>query len=169
MEQAAQSFAQLPQADPAAALPSLAAAFGNIGAQLAGLGRYQDALAPTEQSVAIVRRLTQADPGPHLAELARALHGYALVRAMGEIDLENARAAIEESAAIYQPLAERLPAAFDSDLRAVQSTQAVIHDALSRTAARWSVRKRSGRIRVAFHAAMASSDSGKRLNREDHV
>ena len=61
---------QLAQANPAAHLPDLAASLANLGTQLAGAGRREEALAPAQEAVTLNRKLAQANPAAHTPSLA---------------------------------------------------------------------------------------------------
>jgi hypothetical protein len=50
----------------------------NLGLWLSELGREADALAPSQEALAIRRRLAEANPAAHLPDLAMSLHNLGL-------------------------------------------------------------------------------------------
>ena len=82
---------------------------------LSELGRREEALAASEEAVAIWRRLAKERPDAFLPDLAMSLHNQS--NRLGELERrDEALAAIEEAVAIYRPLAEARPGAFLPDL-----------------------------------------------------
>lgn len=79
------------------------------------------------------RRLAETEPTAYLPALAMSLWGYAWVRTAGQLQLDDALAAVEEAAAIYRSLADTLPHAFTGYLRATISTHADVLDGLGRS------------------------------------
>jgi tetratricopeptide (TPR) repeat protein len=104
----------------------------NLGAMLSALGRREEALAPSQEAVAIYRRLAEANPAAYLPDLARGLWGFASVRVAVGLELEAALAAVEESIELYQRLAEQLPAVFIRDWFSACGTFADVLDGLGR-------------------------------------
>jgi tetratricopeptide (TPR) repeat protein len=95
----------------AAVRPDLAASLHNLGIRLAALGRYDKALAATQESVAIRRALADACPAAFLPDLARSLnHLGACFAALDRHDA--ALDAYEEAVRTLLPAFKRLPAAF---------------------------------------------------------
>jgi tetratricopeptide (TPR) repeat protein len=91
--------------------PDLAASLHNLGIRLAALGRYDKALAATQESVAIRRALADACPAAFLPDLARSLnHLGACFAALDRHDA--ALDAYEEAVRTLLPAFKRLPAAF---------------------------------------------------------
>ena len=87
----------------------------NPANRLAELGRREDALAATEEAVAIYRELAAARPDTFLPNLARALNNPS--NRLAELGRrEDALAATEEAVAIYRELAAARPDAFLPDL-----------------------------------------------------
>jgi tetratricopeptide (TPR) repeat protein len=95
--------------------PQLADSLNNLGIQLAGVGRSDEALAPIEEAVAIRRELAQEDPGRYNAQLANAL--YDLGHRLGAIGRrDDAVAATEEAVAIRRGLAQEDPGQYNPPL-----------------------------------------------------
>ena len=87
----------------------------SLGIRLSAVGRRDDALAATEEAVAIYRRLAEAAPDAFEPDLARSLSNLgADYSGVGRRD--DALAATEEAVAIYRRLAEAAPDAFEPDL-----------------------------------------------------
>ncbi|MGH4025323.1 MAG: hypothetical protein ACRDRV_12180 [Pseudonocardiaceae bacterium] len=90
------------------------------------------ALVATSEAVEIRRRLAGVNPAAFEPDLARGLWGFAWVRSAGQVDVPEALNAAEESVAILERLAERLPQAFTGDLRGALTTLAGLLDVLGR-------------------------------------
>ena len=74
-------------------------ALNNLGIRLNAVGRREEALAPTEEAVAIRRALAQANPAAYLPNLASALNNLGIrLNAVGR--REEALAPTEEAVAI---------------------------------------------------------------------
>jgi hypothetical protein len=79
--------------------------------RLANVGRREQALAATEEAVAIRRKLAEANPNAYLPELATALSNLSMfLSGLGRYD--RALTPAEEAVAIYRRLAEDNPAAY---------------------------------------------------------
>ena len=120
--------------DTRAAHSALADALHNLGIWLSEVGQRSAALASTEEAVAIWRRLVEAEPAAYLPDLAMHLSTFALVRAAGPHELDEALTAIEEATTIYQSLAEKLPNAFTRHLRWATKIHADVLGCLGRSA-----------------------------------
>ena len=93
----------------------LAWSAGGLGIALSNLGRREEALAATEEAVAIRRTLAQARPDAFLPDLASALNNLGIwFSNLGR--REEALAATEEALATYRTLAQARPDAFLPDL-----------------------------------------------------
>jgi tetratricopeptide (TPR) repeat protein len=91
--------------------PDLAASLTNLGNRLADLGRYDEALAATQESVAIRRALADACPAAFLPDLARSLN--VLGDCYAALDQHDAALeAYEAAVRTLLPAFQRLPAAF---------------------------------------------------------
>ncbi len=91
--------------------PDLAASLTNLGNRLAALGRYDKALAATQESVAIRRALADACPAAFLPDLARSLN--VLGDCYAALDQHDAALeAYEAAVRTLLPAFQRLPAAF---------------------------------------------------------
>jgi tetratricopeptide (TPR) repeat protein len=77
-------------------------------AHLAGLGRWEQALAPIDEAVAIYRQLAEARPDTYRPALAVSLYDQS-GRLAGLGRWEEALAPIDEAVAIYRQLAEAGP------------------------------------------------------------
>jgi tetratricopeptide (TPR) repeat protein len=103
-------YRRLAQARPDAFIPSpdLAASLNNIGGDLSNLGRREEALAASQESVDIRRRLTQARPDAFLPNLAMSLNNLgAMLSNLGR--REEALAASQEAVDLYRRLAQEQP------------------------------------------------------------
>ena len=79
------------------------------------MGRAEDALAASEEAVAIYRELAAARPDAFRPDLARSLNSLSAdLSGLGRA--EDALAASEEAAGIYRELAAARPDAFRPDL-----------------------------------------------------
>jgi tetratricopeptide (TPR) repeat protein len=79
------------------------------------VGRRDEALASTEEAVALYRELAEASPAAYLPDLAMALNNLgAQLSEVGRRD--EALASTEEAVALYRELAEASPAAYLPDL-----------------------------------------------------
>jgi tetratricopeptide (TPR) repeat protein len=87
---------------------AVARALLNLGSRLAGLGRYQEALAPTEEAVGLYRQLTADNPA-HQPGLADAL-GNLGSRLAGLGRYQEALAPTEEAVGLYRQLTADNPA-----------------------------------------------------------
>jgi tetratricopeptide (TPR) repeat protein len=93
-------------------------AWNHLGVALAALGRHEEALAATQDAVAIRRALADACPDAFRPDLAASLHNLGIrLAALGRYD--KALAATEEAVAIRRALADERPAAFLPTLPAV--------------------------------------------------
>lgn len=108
--------------DPAAS----AQLHATLGYRLAHAGRREEALTATTEATETYRRLADKNPATFEPDLARALWGFAWVRAAGQVELLEALEAARESVGIYGRLAERLPQAFIGDLRGALATLAQV-------------------------------------------
>jgi len=98
------------------ALPDVATPWA-ISNRLADVGDQQQGLTASQMSVAIYRKLVQADPTTFDPHLARALSNLSV--RLGKVgQLEDALTAIEESVKIQRRLARANPAAHLPDLPA---------------------------------------------------
>jgi tetratricopeptide (TPR) repeat protein len=87
----------------------------NFGNRLSGLGRYEEALAASQEAVAIYRRLAETRPDSFLPDLASSLNNVSW--ALSHLGRrEEALAANQEAVAIDRRLAEIRPDAFLPDL-----------------------------------------------------
>ena len=132
-EEAAGIYRRLAEANPGAYLPKLATSLSNLGNRLSVLGRGKDGLAAAKEAVTIRRQLARENSAVHEADLAQSLWAYAWGCIELETDLPGALAAVEESIALYQPLAERLPRTFGGQLLGAYRTYARVLDRLGRT------------------------------------
>ncbi|MFD9441893.1 tetratricopeptide repeat protein, partial [Streptomyces sp. NPDC060001] len=110
--------------NPAAYHPDLARSLANLGADLSGVGRREEALTVTEEAVEIYRRLAQANPAAYHPDLARSLTVWAWVRYEGQQDPSGALRATGEAVEIYRRLVTVVPVRFLSPLRFVLGLQA---------------------------------------------
>lgn len=93
----------------------LAASAHTLGIRLSNLGRREEALAASQESVDIRRRLTQARPDAFLPNLAMSLNNLgAMLSNLGR--REEALAASQEAVDLYRRLAQVSPDAFLPDL-----------------------------------------------------
>lgn len=81
----------------------------SLGADLLGMGRPSDALAATEQAIAILRRLAETNPAAYEPDLAGALQNLG-IGLSGVGRLAEALGAIKQAVAIRRRLAETHPA-----------------------------------------------------------
>jgi tetratricopeptide (TPR) repeat protein len=96
-------------------LNHLASRVGTLGIRLSNLGRREEALAASQEAVAIYRRLAERSPDAFLPDLASSLNNISVYLSnLGR--REEALAASQEAVAIYRRLAERSPDAFLPDL-----------------------------------------------------
>jgi tetratricopeptide (TPR) repeat protein len=95
--------------------PDLAASLTNLGNRLADLGRYDEALAATQESVAIRRALADACPAAFLPDLARSLNVLGVCFAALDRHAE-ALDAYEAAVRTLLPVFQRLPAAFANQM-----------------------------------------------------
>jgi tetratricopeptide (TPR) repeat protein len=80
-----------------------------LGRALSLLGRYEDEMAADAEAAQLYRRLAEADPDRHRADLATAVNNLAIGLARMERH-EEARTAAEEATAYYRQLADINPA-----------------------------------------------------------
>ncbi|MET7400418.1 tetratricopeptide repeat protein [Dactylosporangium sp. NPDC005572] len=123
---------RLADANPAAYLPDLAESLNNLGTLLSKLGRRNETIGLAKEAVTIRRRLADANPAANLPDLASSLHAYASVCVKVNLALEDAHAAALEAVSIYQRLVERLPHAFEADLRSANRILVDVLEALGR-------------------------------------
>src|ERR1019366_4782421 len=103
LKDAVTAYRELTAAQPVAFRPDLAATLANQCVQLAGLGRWEEALTAIEEAVAIRRELTAARPDAFRPGLAMSLNTQSNCLA----DLgrqEEALAAIEEAVTAHREL-----------------------------------------------------------------
>ncbi len=104
-------YRRLAEANPAAYLPDLAMSLNNLGFTLSGLGRREEALAPTEEATGIRRRLAEANPAAYLPDLAGSLNNLGFT--LSELGRwEEALAPTEEAITIRRQLTQTSPAAY---------------------------------------------------------
>ena len=102
-------------ADNPARQADLASALANLGVRLYRVGRYEEALEATQESVALRRALAADNPAAHQANLASALdHLGVWLDRMGRY--EEALEATQESVALLRALAADNPAAHQANL-----------------------------------------------------
>ncbi|MFG2349583.1 tetratricopeptide repeat protein [Streptomyces phaeochromogenes] len=95
--------------------PDLADSLTNLGAILSEMGRWEEALAATQEAVEVYRRLAAANPAAHEPDLARALTNLgADLSKLGR--LEEALTAAQDGAEVYRRLAAANPAAHEPEL-----------------------------------------------------
>ena len=112
--------------------PDLAASLTNLGIRLAALGRYDKALAATQESVAIRRVLADACPAAFLPDLARSLnHLGACFAALDRHDA--ALEAYEAAVRTLLPAFQRLPAAYADQMAYSVRDYATACERLGRT------------------------------------
>ncbi len=108
-----------------------AAASFMLGYALSALGRREEALAATQEAVAIRRELAEAHPAAFRPDLASSLGN--LGNQLSDLgQREEALVATQEAAALYRELAEAHPAAFRSDLARSLGAQGSILSAMER-------------------------------------
>lgn len=113
------------KADDTTHLVELAGALHGVGEVLSKLGEPKQALAVTQESIAIHRRLSKTDPGANLPNLALAL--ISLGTRMLELGrAEQAVAALEEAVAIDRQLAKVNPDAHLGNLAMALGALAVM-------------------------------------------
>ena len=94
---------------------SLAHSLDQLGYRLSELGRHEDALAASEESLALYRSLAEGHSEAFVPDVARALHN--LSSALSNLGrYEDSLAAIEESSALRRALAEARPDEYTPDL-----------------------------------------------------
>jgi len=95
--------------------PDLASSLNNLGNRLAALGRHEEALAATQEAVAIRRALAEVRPAAVRPDLARSLNNLGnRLAALGQ--REEALAATREAVDLYRALAAAHPDAVRPDL-----------------------------------------------------
>jgi len=115
--EAAATYEQLAEVEPAAYLPDFATSVSNLGVVLSRLGDKRAALAPTEQAVAIRRRLAEVEPAAYLPGLAMSLNNLGML--LSELgDKGPALAVAQEAVTIRRQLAEGEPDVHLPDLAA---------------------------------------------------
>ncbi|RKM86578.1 hypothetical protein SFRA_033280, partial [Streptomyces xinghaiensis] len=65
-EEAATTYRELAEVNPAAYLPDLAGALNNLAIRLSEVGRREEALAPAEEAVRLRRELAEVNPAAYL-------------------------------------------------------------------------------------------------------
>ncbi|MEM9764503.1 MAG: tetratricopeptide repeat protein, partial [Pseudomonadota bacterium] len=168
-------------ADPTARTEDDEAAFGNLlherGRTLSGLGRWEEALAATQEAVTIGHRLAASRPDAFEPNLARSLNNLSVDRSkLGR--REEALAAAEESVTIRRRLAANRPDAFEPDLaRSLNNLGAFLsnlgrwEEALAATEEAVAIRRRLAQARPdAFEPNLAGSvdNLGVRLSNLGH-
>jgi tetratricopeptide (TPR) repeat protein len=123
---------RLAEANPDAYLPDLAKSLSNLGVRLSQAGRREEALAPAREAVTIGRRLAEANPAAYLPDLAMSLWALGWICAACDLQPQMGLIAVEEAAALYAVLTQRLPAVFSVRWRAAQITRADLLDDLGR-------------------------------------
>jgi tetratricopeptide (TPR) repeat protein len=94
---------------------TLARALTTLGVRLSGVGRREDALAPTQEATDIYRALAQANPAAYLPDLAMSLNN--LGATLSEVGRrKDAVAPTQEATDLYRGLAQANPAAYLPDL-----------------------------------------------------
>jgi hypothetical protein len=99
---------------------------------LAEVGRRGEALAFSDEAVALYRELAALNRDAYLPDLARYLWAAAWVRVTLNTDLDHGLALIEEAVRLYLALVEHEPEVFVGTGRAALATQADILHALGR-------------------------------------
>ncbi|MET7704058.1 tetratricopeptide repeat protein [Streptomyces sp. NPDC005485] len=123
-------YRTLPHDDPDR-LPRVAGSLNDLSIRLAALGRREEALAATTESVEIYQELAQMRPDAFRPDLATSLNNHSnQLSALGR--REEALAATTESVEIYQELAQMRPAAFLPHLAASLNNHSVQLSALGR-------------------------------------
>jgi tetratricopeptide (TPR) repeat protein len=109
------TYRHLAETRPDAFLSYLAATLTNLGRDLSNLGRREEALAASQEAVAIYRRLVETRPEAFLPYLAASLNN--LGQDLSDLGRrEEALAVSQEAVAITRHLAETWPDAFLPDL-----------------------------------------------------
>jgi tetratricopeptide (TPR) repeat protein len=109
-------YRALAAGNPAAHQANLAGALNNLGAWLGDLGRYQEALAATEEAVALSRALAAGNPAAHQAGLAAALNNLGIW--LGRLGrYQEALAARTEAVRIYREMASANPDMYRDEYR----------------------------------------------------
>jgi hypothetical protein len=114
--------------DRLARIAALARALRNQSVTLNGVRRWAESLAATEESVALEREISAADPVAGRPGLAAALSSYAIGLAAADRG-DEARAAVAESVAIYRSMATGDRVAYLAPLVEAISNQAAITEA----------------------------------------
>jgi tetratricopeptide (TPR) repeat protein len=123
--------------------PHLAGALNKLGIQLSDLERHEEALAVTTEAVEIYRQLAEANPTAFEPDLAYVLSIFAWVRAAGQIELQQALTAAEQSVTLYEGLAQQSQQApFNDDLHGALSILADVLDELDRNDEATDIRRR---------------------------
>ncbi|QLE70407.1 tetratricopeptide repeat protein [Streptomyces rectiverticillatus] len=116
---------------PAAYSAQLAMSLGTLAEQLAALGRYDEMLGASEESLDLLRPLAAHDPEAHLPEFTRRQLLYAEMRLRARLDLPSALQEALGAVQTYWPTAEQYPYYIPLLKRAL-TTLADILDALGR-------------------------------------
>jgi tetratricopeptide (TPR) repeat protein len=123
--------------------PHLAGALNKLGIQLSDLGCREEALTATAEAVAIYRQLAEANPAAFEPDLAYVLSTFAWVRAAGQIELQQALTAAEQSVTLYEGLAQQSQQApFNDYLYGALSILADVLDGLDRNDEATDIRRR---------------------------
>jgi tetratricopeptide (TPR) repeat protein len=129
----------------------------SLGNQLYELGRVREALDLTGEAVRTSREATGAPPIPAglsectvagypTAFVARALWGFARVRAAEQVELPEALQAARESVSRYEQLTRQAPEAFDEGLAGSLRVLGQVHEALGQPDEAAAARDRAERI-----------------------
>jgi hypothetical protein len=136
VEKAVKRYRELAETNPAAFLPGLAEAVGDLVAWLGRLDRLEEALCLTSETVDTARRLADADPETLRPVLASALSDLSdwlwITRAKERSRAEESASARREAAAIYRELAETEPARYGRRLASSLDILAFMFGALTR-------------------------------------
>ncbi|MEU0382709.1 tetratricopeptide repeat protein, partial [Streptomyces cyaneofuscatus] len=104
--------------------PDLAGSLTNLGAELSGVGRREDALTAAEEALEIYRRLAASNPAAYNPDLAHCLSFFAWVSYEARQDPSVALRATGEAVEIYRRFVAAVPARFLPPLRSVLGLQA---------------------------------------------
>jgi tetratricopeptide (TPR) repeat protein len=125
------SYRRLAAQHPDAFRPDLARSLNNMGNRLSALGRREEALQATQESVEILRQLAQQHPDAFLPDLARSLNNMGKrLSALGR--REEALLAAQEAVEIRRWVARQNPDAFLPELASSFNTLGNILSALGR-------------------------------------
>jgi tetratricopeptide (TPR) repeat protein len=129
--EAVEAYRRLTATNPAAFEPDLAMSLNNLGADLSGLGRREEALAATAEAVDLYRKLASHHRDAHLPGLANALRNVGYVALTLNAPTSHAIAMTAEGVQYLTELAAQQPAAFTDKRDAAAATLAQLQDANS--------------------------------------